>query len=256
MTRNDENKSLVLIGAPLSLGRRHGMGVAMAPQTFRQAGLVTVCQSLGWNVTDDGDVACSDITGKETKGDTQVSGPAPSLINSTVDAEKYFTNIIGCESIGRSSQRLFERTCKPDRSKFVLTLGGDHSIGFATVAGARIRNPATRIVWVDAHADSNTPETSTTHNYHGMPVAHLMGWFAKLAPGFEYFTHMLPFLSPCEIVFIGLRDICPLEKELLRKYNIRCYSVKHIDAAVSIRKPTSLDVTRYKLSLWSRLAEL
>jgi arginase family enzyme len=69
---------------------------------------------------------------------------------------------------------------------FVLTVGGDHSIAAASIAGMEKVHPDVAIVWVDAHADCNTPSTSTSGNYHGMPAAHLMGWFNETPPGFEW----------------------------------------------------------------------
>jgi len=87
--------------------------------------------------------------------------------------------------------------------------------------------PDLKVVWIDAHGDCNTPDTSTSGNYHGMPVAHLLGWMKKgELKGFDWFT---PSLKAENIVYIGLRDVDAEEKELLRIHNIKCYSPYDIE---------------------------
>ena len=69
---------------------------------------------------------------------------------------------------------------------FALTLGGDHGIASGSIAGVLRKHPDLRVVWLDAHADLNTPATSPSGNYHGMPVAHLMGLFDGHPKGYEW----------------------------------------------------------------------
>lgn len=108
---------------------------------------------------------------------------------------------------------------------FLLTIGGDHSIGSATV-GAMLKatNGNLGVIWVDAHGDCNTPDTSPSGNYHGMPVAHLLGLFQ--GPAEFQWDH--PKLSVTSIVFIGIRDLDLEEKILMDRIGIRYYTMEMI----------------------------
>lgn len=120
------------------------------------------------------------------------------------------------------------------KGRLVLTLGGDHSIAIGTIAGTA---KATRerlgremaVIWVDAHADINTPETSDSGNVHGMPVAFLTG-LAKEDKE-EYFGWIKDDqrLSVNKLVYIGLRDVDPGEKRILRENGIKAFSMFDID---------------------------
>lgn len=120
------------------------------------------------------------------------------------------------------------------QGRLVLTLGGDHSIAIGTIAGTA---KATRerigrdiaVIWVDAHADINTPETSDSGNIHGMPVAFLAG-LAKEAKE-EYFGWIQDDhrISVNKLVYIGLRDVDPGEKRILRENGIKAFSMFDID---------------------------
>lgn len=143
--------------------------------------------------------------------------------------------------------------------RFVLTLGGDHSIAIGTISGTAkaIRERLGReiaVIWVDAHADINTPELSLSGNIHGMPVAFLTGLASAISPNATdgtsangstangsstngTATEPLPFswlpptppLSVSKLVYIGLRDVDRAEKLILRQYNIRAFSMHDID---------------------------
>jgi arginase len=117
--------------------------------------------------------------------------------------------------------------------RFVLTLGGDHSIAIGTVSGVA---KATRerlgqemaVIWVDAHADINTPETSGSGNIHGMPVAFVTGLVKEKREdifGWLKEDHML---SVKKLVYIGLRDVDRGEKQILRDHGIRALSMRDI----------------------------
>lgn len=118
--------------------------------------------------------------------------------------------------------------------RFVLTLGGDHSIAIGTISGTA---KATRerlgrdiaVIWVDAHADINTPETSDSGNIHGMPVSFLTG-LARDEPDapFGWLKDEHRF-SPSKLVYIGLRDVDRGEKKILKEHNIKAFSMHDID---------------------------
>lgn len=118
--------------------------------------------------------------------------------------------------------------------KLVLTLGGDHSIAIGTVSGSA---RATRerlgkdiaVIWVDAHADINTPETSDSGNIHGMPVSFLTGLATddnEETFGWIKDHHRI---SPSKIVYIGLRDVDRGEKKILKEHGIKAFSMHDVD---------------------------
>ncbi len=111
---------------------------------------------------------------------------------------------------------------------FPLTLGGDHAIAFGSLEGALRANPETRILYVDAHADINTPAISPSGNTHGMPVAAHLGLFdpAQLAES----TCVGARLKPEQIAFIGLRDVDPGEWEILDRFGIAHFSTTDMRA--------------------------
>lgn len=120
------------------------------------------------------------------------------------------------------------------KGKFVVTIGGDHSIAIGTVSGTAkaIRERLGReiaVIWVDAHADINTPETSDSGNIHGMPVSFLTGLAKDDREdvfGWLKEEHML---STKKLVYIGLRDIDKGEKKILREHGIKAFSMHDID---------------------------
>jgi arginase len=118
--------------------------------------------------------------------------------------------------------------------RFVLTLGGDHSIAIGTISGTA---KATRerlgrdiaVIWVDAHADINTPETSDSGNIHGMPVAFLTGLAKEDKHDIFGWLKSEHLLSVKKLVYIGLRDVDRGEKRILRENGIRAFSMHDID---------------------------
>ncbi|RMD39734.1 hypothetical protein DV735_g5384, partial [Chaetothyriales sp. CBS 134920] len=122
--------------------------------------------------------------------------------------------------------------------RLVLTLGGDHSIAIGTVAGTSkaIRERLGKeiaVIWVDAHADINTPETSDSGNVHGMPVAFLTGLAKSQEKGiFDWLGREFdssPALSVTKLVYIGLRDVDRGEKQILRENKIKAFSMHDVD---------------------------
>merc|ERR1719151_556045 len=110
------------------------------------------------------------------------------------------------------------------QGQVAVTLGGDHSIGLGTLAGSLQHNPNTVVLWVDAHADINTPASSTSGNMHGMPVSfHLPSLSSDLTPWID------PLLSPQRIAYLGLRDVDPPEQSVLESLGIASYYVQDLD---------------------------
>lgn len=130
------------------------------------------------------------------------------------------------------------------KGRTVLTLGGDHSVAIGSVSGVskacrekRGQSPA--LVWVDAHADINTPKTSNSGHIHGMPVAFLsslvranddepFGWLEDMRDGEE------AMIEPSKIVYIGLRDVEPEEQKALDTLGIKHFSSADVQRYVSL----------------------
>lgn len=122
------------------------------------------------------------------------------------------------------------------QGRLVLTLGGDHSIAIGTIGGTaravRERFGGRReiaVIWVDAHADINTPETSGSGNVHGMPVAFLTGLAVEDKEEYFGWVGEEERLSLRKLVYIGLRDVDAGEKRILRENGIRAFSMFDID---------------------------
>merc|ERR1711874_95272 len=118
-----------------------------------------------------------------------------------------------------------------ESGQFCLSLGGDHGIATGSISGVKAVYKDLKVIWIDAHADINVPEESPSGNYHGMPVAHLLGWIKKgYFPNFEWLEledNLM--IKPEDIVYIGLRDLDEGEKRNLVKHNIKCYTMHHVD---------------------------
>lgn len=203
------NQKIALIGAAFGLASRN-QDCARAPSVLRENGLQTRLSSLGIDLFDAGDVA-------ENNCDL---GTNPKL--------KYLPAILDFSQ--RFEAKMQELWLK---SFFPVVLGGDHSISISTVAAAHNvlqqrlgAKPKLGLMWVDAHADINTPETSVSGNIHGMPVAALLGLGEKklTSIGGEF-----PKLSPENVIYIGLRSVDSGERELINKLKIKAFSMTEVD---------------------------
>jgi len=191
-----------VIGVPFSGGQPRG-GVDLGPKAMRDAGLKGLITASGWNVVGDEDIK---IREKSHTNLTKLKEPL------------WVGNV--CEDLALKVHHTMQS------GAFCLTLGGDHSIAAGSIAGVLKNNPDTFVVWVDAHADINTPETTDSGNLHGMPVAFL----AKIAgtvPGFEYLANF-PTLRSDRLLYVGLRDVDAGEKIILQERNIRQYSAHDV----------------------------
>jgi len=186
---------LSIIGVPFSGGQPKG-GVDQGPAALRAAGIVKTVENLGWKVTHNEDV--------------KIIARSPSKINKLKDPHW----------VGAVCKELHERFYdKAKNGDFCLTLGGDHSIAAGSISAALKANPDTYVIWVDAHADINTPETTDSGNLHGMPVAFL-AHIAGEVPGFEWLRD-IPILRFDRICYVGLRDVDEGEKVILQQQGIK-----------------------------------
>lgn len=197
-----------VVGVPMDLGAGR-RGVDMGPSAIRIAGVGDRLRDLGYTVTDDGDVAV----------------PAPEARDPGDPRAKYLGEIYHvCNRLRLRVRRTL------DQGEVPLVLGGDHSIAMGTVAGVaeyhREHGGAVGLIWVDAHADMNTPESSPSGNVHGMPLAAILGL------GHETLVQMggfSPKVAPRHVAVIGLRSIDAAEKQIVRGSGVRVYTMRDID---------------------------
>ena len=128
------------------------------------------------------------------------------------------------------SEQVYSRTRE---GNFVLTLGGDHSIAIGTIAGAakamkELWNKEIAVVWVDAHADINTPETSMSGNIHGMPLAFLTGLSTERNSDIFGWISEHHRINKKKLVYIGLRDVDEEEEKILRDSSLKAYFMEDI----------------------------
>jgi len=177
-------------------------GTDEGPDLIRNAGLRSAVSRLGWRFSDMGDIPMD----AASLSDNDMRVP------STPGAHN-------CLFVGRANQFLREKVQEAaSTGSFVLTLGGDHSIAVGSIAGMLSKHRDLGVVWVDAHADINTPLTSRSGNMHGMPLGMLMKLMGpgKSFPGFEWLEDV-PILRPEQVAYIGLRDIDDPERKVLHE---------------------------------------
>ena len=203
------SKNIRVIGVPLDLGQSR-RGVDMGPSAVRVAGLEARLEALGHKVEDGGNITVA-IAETKKAGDPTA---------------KYLKEITA------TCTKQAEQIIKTLEAGFVpLVLGGDHSVAAGTVSGVaefyRRKEQKIGLIWIDAHSDINTPETSPTGNVHGMPLAAIMGLGpAELANIFNF----APKVLPENVVIIGVRDIDQTEKDNIRRSGItEVYTMRDID---------------------------
>lgn len=124
------------------------------------------------------------------------------------------------------NKRLYEKIVShASPNEFFLTIGGDHSIGSSTISAMlKVHNENIGVIWVDAHGDCNTPLTSTSGNYHGMPLSQVLGLFEEK----EYLSWGQPLLKIDSLAIIGVRDLEKDEKALMDKSGVLYYSMDKV----------------------------
>jgi arginase len=209
MPETDTARSIALLGAPIDMGASQ-RGTLMGPAALRTAGLSAVLESLGFAVIDHGDVSVADMA------DLDDHPPG--------NANHY-------REIQRWTRALSRRAYEVARSRQLpIFLGGDHSLSMGSVnAMARYWREEGRelfVLWLDAHADYNTPATTLTANMHGMAASFLCG-----EDGLDGLLGNEPraSLSPDRLELFGTRSIDRLERELLRQRRVGVADMRQID---------------------------
>jgi arginase len=207
-TTNISPRKIRVIGVPLDLGQSR-RGVDMGPSAVRVAGLEARLEALGHVVEDGGNVAVA-IPEQKKEG----AANAKYLKEITATCTKHAELVLKSLEAGQVP----------------LSLGGDHSMAAGTVSGVaeyyRRHNQRVGLIWIDAHTDINTPDSSPSGNVHGMPLAALMGlWPSDLGNIFDF----SPKVKPENCVLVGVRDIDAVEKENVHRAGIGVFTMRDID---------------------------
>jgi arginase len=200
---------IAIIGAPLDLGQGR-RGVDMGPSALRVAGLGKRLAALGYEIADLGNIAVAQ---------------AESLPDAGPREARYLKQI--AESCARLGGLVSESLADGPAP---LVLGGDHSIAVGTVAGVahffRQSGQKIGLLWIDAHADMNTPESSPSGNVHGMPLACCVG------RGPDALVNLLGFspkVDAANVALIGIRDVDEVERGTVRGTGVRAFTMRDID---------------------------
>jgi arginase len=193
-----------VIGVPIDLGADR-RGVDMGPSAIRYAHLHHNLEELGYAIEDTGNIETSI---QET---CQITDPRLKYIDCIIPMGR---RVAG--AVATSIQN----------GRFPLVLGGDHSLSVGSIRGAA-KHKKLGVIWVDAHADFNTPETTPSGNIHGMPLAALCGiGDPRLV---SLWDETPPVIDPKRVAIIGARDLDPGEKQNLRVAGAMVQSMEQID---------------------------
>ena len=217
--RTNGRHTVSFIGAPVNLGQRLS-GASAGPRALREYGnLEASATAMGWRWSDRGDAGGSG--GSSSSGGNDSSDVALGTPRNAAEVGDACASIFNeCEAAARAGD-------------FVLCVGGDHSVAAGSVAAALKIRPDLGVVWVDAHADLNSPDSSPSGNMHGMPVSLLLGhcgppaafgkaWDWLLSPG-------APRLAPRALVYVGLRDLDAGEVIAIRELGVLAFTMADVD---------------------------
>ena len=201
-------RSLSLLGVPLGYGASMA-GVDIGPAALRVARITQRIAHLGYSVHDLGDMRLE----------------RPQTLPEVEEKLKYVREISNaCEQLAVDVEEVLKAGQLP------LILGGDHSIAIGSFAGAasyyKKQNETLGLIWFDAHADMNTPESTPSGNIHGMPLATLLGYGT---PELTNVAGFAPKLDPQLCAHVGARDIDPGEREMIKKLGMRFFTMREID---------------------------
>jgi arginase len=197
-----------ILGVPMDLGSGR-RGVDMGPSAIRIAGLDQRLRELGHKVVDDGDIVIKNM--EELKVGNERARYLGEIARASGVIARKVERIIGL-------------------GHFPLVLGGDHSIAVGTVSGiaafARRENRRVGVLWIDAHGDINTPETSPSGNIHGMPLAALLGYGASELTEIGGWT---PKVDAANVALVGIRSLDSGEKKRLKETGVQVHTMSEID---------------------------
>ena len=200
----ERKREIAVIGATLDLGQGR-RGVDMGPSAIRYAGLEERLVSLGYEVRDHGNV--------------ETAVPEATALQD--ESARFLPEIK--DTCARVAAKVVEES---RAGALPLILGGDHSVALGTLGGLASVHGTGGVLWIDAHADINTPETSPSGNVHGMPLAAALGLAGE---AFESEAWPLPSLDARRVALLGLRQADTGERKLLREAGVRVFTMSEID---------------------------
>lgn len=197
-----------IIGVPMDLGASR-RGVDMGPSALRVAGLQSRLKQLGRHVEDIGNIPV----------------PQPEEQHYGEKNAKYLSEISEtCKALAEMVRKALDEDLVP------LVLGGDHSIAVGTTAGAAAhfgkKSKRIGMIWLDAHGDMNTPETSPSGNVHGMPLAAIMGYGP---PELVEIGGVKPMVEPRNVVLVGIRELDSKERRLVKESGVHIFTMRDVD---------------------------
>jgi arginase len=197
-----------IIGVPMDLGQSR-RGVDMGPSAMRVAGLLTRLKQLGHQVEDLGNISVKQ----------------PEEMHFGEKRAKYLNEIAEtCRDLGEQAERALADGFLP------LVLGGDHSIAVGSCSGVsnffHKESKKVGCIWLDAHGDMNTPESSPSGNVHGMPLAAIIGHGPVELT--DLFGHR-PKVEPRNVSLVGVRDLDPKERRLIKETGVHAFTMRDID---------------------------
>lgn len=198
------NREISIIGVPMDLGADR-RGVDMGPSAIRYAGVKKRLESMGYNISDVGDLWV----------------PTPEANPIVHQNLKYLSEIA---KVNEELAQVVDQ--EMTKGRFPLVIGGDHSIAIGTIAGLTKHKKNLGVIWFDAHGDLNTAETSPSGNIHGMSLAVSLGY------GHRDLTHIggfAPKIRPENTVIIGARDLDKGERELIKAIGMKVFTMHEID---------------------------
>jgi arginase len=201
------DRTVRVIGAPTDYGANR-RGVDMGPSAIRYAGLAAELARADVTVEDGGDVPAPRAEERDPSAETFAAGRARFLRE---------TRQVATRLADRVEEAL-------DTDELPVVLGGDHSVAIGSVTGSA-RDADVGVVWFDAHADCNTPETSPTGNVHGMPLAAVLG-VGEFA-GVEWAN--ADGLRPDDVAIVGLRDVDERERDAIEDSGVAAFTMADID---------------------------
>jgi len=193
-----------IIGVPIDLGADR-RGVDMGPSAIRYAHLHQKLEEMGHTIEDKGNI---EVPIQET---CQITDPKLKYIDCIIPMGRRVAGAVATSIQG---------------GRFPLVLGGDHSLSVGSIRGAA-KHRKLGVIWIDAHADFNTPETTPSGNIHGMPLAALCGLGDPSLV--SLWDETPPVLDPKRVAVIGARDLDPGEKDNLRSAGVMVQSMEQID---------------------------
>jgi arginase len=197
-----------LLGVPMDLGSGR-RGVDMGPSAIRIAGVADRLAELGHKVVDDGDIDIKNM--EELKVGDERARYLPEIVRAATILARKIDRIMGL-------------------GHFPLVLGGDHSIAVGTMSGlasfAQRQGKRVGLLWIDAHGDINTPETSPSGNIHGMPLAALLGYGVSELTGI---AASQPKVDARNVALVGIRSLDTGEKKRLKETGVQVHTMSDID---------------------------